>query len=103
MTTSREETMGGQTVPGTSISPQAAVCGATDTEPLPPLPIDREHLHCTKHGSAQLDVWYDCHDPECIMTARPDLTPEFLRRLTIHSHPLPTPFYQYHYHAWWLG
>ena len=57
-------------------------CDAMDTEPLP-LPIEREHLHCTKHGSAQLDCWYDCHDPECIMTDRADLTEEFRRRLII--------------------
>ena len=37
------------------------------------------------------------------MTDRADLTPEFMLRLTIHSHPLPTRPYQYHYHAWWLG
>ena len=103
MTTTKTETMGGQVVLGISVSPEAAVCDAIDTEPLPPLPIDWEHLHCTKHGSAQLDCWYECHDPECIMTDRADLTPEFMLRLTIHSHPLPTRPYQYHYHAWWLG
>ena len=103
MTTTKPETTGGQTFPGASISPQVAVCDATDREPPPPLPIDREHLHCTRHGSAQLDVWYYCHDPECIMTDRADLTEEFLRRLIIHSHPLQAIPYQRHYHTWWSG
>ena len=104
MTTTKTETTGEQVVPGFRISPEAAVCDAMDTEPVP-VPIEREHLHCTRHWSAQLDVWYDCHDLECIMTDRPDLTEEFRRRLTIHSHPQPQPDlpYQRHYHTWWSG
>ena len=101
MTTTKNETTGGHG-PGFGLPSEAAVCDASDTEPLPPT-IELEHLHCTKHGSAQLDCWYDCHDPECMMTDRADLTPEFLSRLIIHSHPLPDRLYQYHYHAWWSG